>query len=263
MSSIWSASSSTRYWVWDRSTAPRSIRSISRPGVAISTSTPVHAHDHIDRGATADARNCRIGVPDRIGVDILGRSVASSRVGTPISARQVFGSGLRPMFRNRQHRQAKGRRLACCPVWAKARVAATMPGMDFSWMGGGVDAHALQVDRHARVDARAGEGVSISGMARRMKDFSSGSARIRGGWSGWWACRCGSRVCPLFAARFALVAVLPLEVGLARTVRARSFVRHNFIHPCRPRIGAHGRGARIAAGSCEGGRYGLPASPPA
>ena len=39
-SSIWSASSSTRYWVCDRSTAARSIRSISRPGVATSRSVP-------------------------------------------------------------------------------------------------------------------------------------------------------------------------------------------------------------------------------
>ena len=43
MSSMRSASSSTSTWMADRSTTPRSIRSIRRPGVAIRISVPLRS----------------------------------------------------------------------------------------------------------------------------------------------------------------------------------------------------------------------------
>ncbi len=156
MSSMRSASSSTTQRVWSSRIERSSIRSVSRPGVATTTSTP-----------RAIARTWALrDMPPRIS-SVVSRAppaklrnavsicTASSRVGARTSARQVLGAG-RPVSASSWCRIGSAKAAVLpVPVWAMPRMSrpASCGAIAWAWIGVGVS-------KPARASA------SVSGAAR-------------------------------------------------------------------------------------------------
>ena len=139
-SSIWSASSRTRRRVAERSTAPRSIRSIRRPGVATRMSTPPFSRPACRPiGCPPTTVTMRSFVSFSSPFRLSAICPASSRVGASTSALAMRGSGLPGLPRRWW---ASGRPKAnVLPVPVCARPSTSRPssasGMARLWMGVG------------------------------------------------------------------------------------------------------------------------------
>ena len=151
MSSMRSASSSTTKRVWSSTIERSSIRSVSRPGVATTTSTPRRHRPHL--GAARHAAEDQQRREPRAAGEARGRP--------PRSARRARGSA-------RASARGRSSAPAACPSsrsWcrigsAKAAVLPVpvwaMPRMSRPASCGG---DRLRLDRRRRVEAHAGEAV--------------------------------------------------------------------------------------------------------
>ena len=139
MSAMWSASSRTATRTSPSSTAPRSIRSVSRPGVATSRSTPLASEEicgSYDRPPATS--RCRRPVTWTNGSSASLTCMASSRVGTSTSARGRRLAGLVPSAR----RDTSGSpNASVLPDPVRPRPSTSRParasGMAAAWIGKG------------------------------------------------------------------------------------------------------------------------------
>ena len=156
MSSMRSASSSTTKRVWSSTIERSSIRSVSRPGVATTTSTPrAIARTWALRDMPPSTSSVESRAPPARLRKAASICTASSRVGARTSARQVFGAGPAAELEELvQDRQREGRGLAGAGLGDAEDVAARELRGD-----------RLRLDRRRRVEAGAGERVRAA--ARR------------------------------------------------------------------------------------------------
>ncbi|SDC43732.1 hypothetical protein F558DRAFT_01879 [Streptomyces sp. AmelKG-A3] len=169
MSAIWSASSSTVIATSSRRQSPRSMRSLSRPGVATSTSAPRRSDPAwrlIDMPPTTVATRRFTDVA--YGVSASVTCCASSRVGTRTMASGACGWARRPAVRASRARP-KARVL---PEPVRPRPRMSRPASEFGrvapWIGNGSVTPCA-----ARVLS------SAAGMSSSSNSSTAGSAGVR------------------------------------------------------------------------------------
>ena len=173
MSSMWSASSSTRNLTVARLTSPRCMRSMRRPGVATRMSMPrasVAIWRLIDWPPTTVA--ILSGVALATGRRLSAIWFTSSRVGASTSAFTDFGAGRPGLSISRCSIGRPKASVLPVPVWARPRMSwpARARGMDWVWMGVGCENPACASSR-VRVGARPSRSNSdktvLSGQRRQ------------------------------------------------------------------------------------------------
>ncbi len=139
-SAMWSASSSTAISTWPRLAARRSIRSMSRPGVATTTSTP-RASCSICRPIGAPPYTVVTRTPSRrpSGASTSATWRASSRVGTRTSPRGALGWRGPAAWASRASRGRPKARVLPEPVSARPSTSrpASASGSARAWMAKG------------------------------------------------------------------------------------------------------------------------------
>ena len=139
-SSIWSASSNTRNCVSSRRTAPRSIRSSKRPGVATRIEVPFSRRRLWPvipaPPTTRTVLRCE---PEENADKLSAICFASSRVGARISARVVFGEGFSPFFISASSIGRPKAAVLPVPVWARPITSRPFIacGIACAWIGVG------------------------------------------------------------------------------------------------------------------------------
>ena len=141
MSSMRSASSRTTKRVWSRTIERSSIRSVSRPGVATTTSTPrASARTWLLRETPPRTRSVEMRAPPPSVRKAASICTASSRVGARTSARQVFGVGRVPSSRSWWRIGSAKAAVLPVPVCAMPRMSrpAICGAIACAWIGVGV-----------------------------------------------------------------------------------------------------------------------------
>ena len=177
MSAIWSASSRTVISTSSSEQAPRSIRSPSRPGVATRTSTPRSQRvDLAVVGHAADGGLQRTGrATGRAGVSASATCMASSRVGTRISALGLVRPGPAARGEPGQQRQAERQRLAGAGLATAEHVPAgqrVRDGRGLDRERGG-DALAAQRPDQLGGQAELGEGRPVRRLGHGLDSLHS------------------------------------------------------------------------------------------
>ena len=140
MSSIRSASSSTTKRVWSSMIERSSIRSVSRPGVATTTSTPrARARTWALRDIPPRTRRVESRAPPAIARKLASIWTASSRVGARTSARQVLGATRPGMSRSWCRIGSAKAAVLPVPVWAMPRMSRPVScgAIAWAWIGVG------------------------------------------------------------------------------------------------------------------------------